>query len=86
MRAAEPAEGTLVGVVDAQLRRRAGERLALEVRVTARAGQAADVEQLAHAGALEQLDELLQRAPGVSDRVNNSHVRIPIHMPLLPHH
>jgi hypothetical protein len=54
--------------------------------MTARAGNAADVEQLADAGALEQLGELRQRARGVPDRVNNSHVRIPIHMPVLPNH
>src|SRR2546425_5662974 len=74
----------LVAVRDPPRRQRARERLAVKVRMAARARDAAHVDQLVHPGALEQFDQLGQRAGRVPDRVKDGAIAVRSHTPLLP--
>ena len=67
-RAPQPAERRQVDVADPGPRERACERRALELRVRARARDGADVGERHDRRGGEQLEELLDRARGVSDR------------------
>ncbi len=74
---AQAAQVGQMAVADAGLRQRRGQRLAVELRVVARAGDGAHVGHQRHAVVAQQRDELLQRPGGVADGEDRLHRRAP---------
>ena len=72
---------TLPSVCDGLVAERGGERLATEVRVPARPGEAADVDQYGDGRGLQYRDEVSDRSGAVTDR---EHLWLPLpHSPIL---
>jgi hypothetical protein len=73
-RAAKASERALVAVADRVVRKRGGERVALELGVSPRARDGADVDQFLDAGGSQYGEQLVERSGRVPDRVDGAGV------------